>query len=101
MPEIKKLLGSEQSYYQYLGEIFYGNYLELFQIKKEEALSHYKKADLIGEKNAGFRTMTVFCTWAWDEYTKVKARMTRELCTLKNQSNQLNTRPIGKMRKSS
>ena len=50
LPEIKKLLGSKKSYYQYLGEIFYGNYLELFQNKTEEALSHYKKADLIGDE---------------------------------------------------
>jgi hypothetical protein len=50
MAEIKKLLDSKQSYYQYLGEIFYGNYLDLFQNKSAEALIHYNKADHIGDE---------------------------------------------------
>jgi hypothetical protein len=48
--EVKKLLASDKKYYQYLGEIFYGNYLELVDKKMDEALLHYKKADEIGEQ---------------------------------------------------
>ena len=51
LADIKKLLDSQQGFYQYIGEIFYGTYLELFEYKMNEALSHYKKAELIGDEH--------------------------------------------------
>jgi tetratricopeptide (TPR) repeat protein len=52
MPLIQRLLDSEDKFYQYLGEIFYGYYLENHAGNLSAAMVQYKKADKTGdEKN--------------------------------------------------
>jgi len=48
---INKLLQSERTYYKYLGEIFYGIYLEMYEKDNSAALDHYKKADTLGQQD--------------------------------------------------
>ncbi len=49
-PEIQKLLESKNDFFRYLGEIFYGQFLELHEKNYQEAMVHYNLADEIGEK---------------------------------------------------
>jgi len=46
--QIKKLLESEDDYYRYVGEIFYGNFLENERRDLSKALIHYNTADRLG-----------------------------------------------------
>lgn len=48
---IERLLDSDKVFYRYLGEIFYGTYLENFEQKASEALKHYKIADNLGDQD--------------------------------------------------
>jgi tetratricopeptide (TPR) repeat protein len=50
LPLIQRLLESTDTYYQYLGEIFYGNYLENHTNNPGGALTEYKKADITGNE---------------------------------------------------
>ena len=49
-PYIKRLLESENKYYQYLGEIYYGIYLEKNDKNLTGASTHYKKANKLGDQ---------------------------------------------------
>ncbi len=49
-PLIDTLLNNEATYYQYIGYLFLGNYLEKVDKKYFAALNAYKKANVIGEK---------------------------------------------------
>ena len=51
LPYIEKLVTGKKEYYQYLGEIFYGNYLEMHDSLSTDALSHYKLADQLGDQD--------------------------------------------------
>ena len=51
LPEINRLLESERIYYKYLGEIYYGVYLEMQDQNTSEALRHYKLADQHGDQD--------------------------------------------------
>lgn len=50
LPLIQRLLESKDKFYQYLGEIFYGNYLENHTDNPSAALTEYKKADVTGNE---------------------------------------------------
>jgi tetratricopeptide (TPR) repeat protein len=50
LPLIQRLLESKDTFYQYLGEIFYGNYLEKHTKNLSAALTAYKKADITGNE---------------------------------------------------
>lgn len=49
-PLIQRLIDSEDEYYQYMGEIFLGNYLENSAKDLDSALAHYQRADKLGEE---------------------------------------------------
>lgn len=49
-PHIDRLLASENSYYQYLGEIFFGIYIAKTGGKLNEAMAHLKTADKLGDQ---------------------------------------------------
>ncbi len=49
-PHIERLRSSENSYYQYLGEIFFGIYITKTSEKLNEALAHLKTADNLGDQ---------------------------------------------------
>jgi len=51
MPYIDRLICSEKEFFRYLGEIYYGNYLERVDHMNSEAIRHYKLADELGEKD--------------------------------------------------
>lgn len=50
LPEIRKLLNSKDDFFNYLGEIFMGQYMELYQKNFQDALTHYNRADEAGDK---------------------------------------------------
>lgn len=50
LPYIERLMNSEKKYYKYLGEIFYGHYLENHENLKNEAMIHYNRANELGKK---------------------------------------------------
>lgn len=50
-PYIRRLMSSDKKYYQYLGEIFYGIYLENSGAQKEVVLEHLTRADKLGEED--------------------------------------------------
>jgi len=52
LPCINKMLQSDKTFYRYLGEIFYGNYLEHKDINLDGALTHYRNADKLGDIDA-------------------------------------------------
>lgn len=47
LPDINKLRNSNKSFFRYIGEIFYGNYLEAVRLNMEDALVAYSRADKI------------------------------------------------------
>lgn len=47
---IERMLNSDMVFYRYLGEIYYGTYLENFEKKSSKALKHYKIADKLGDQ---------------------------------------------------
>lgn len=49
-PHIERLLTSEKSYYQYLGEIYLGIYIAKTNGKLNEAMAHFKTADKLGDQ---------------------------------------------------
>ena len=49
--DIELLLQSDKDFYRYLGEIFYGNYLEIKEKDFTKATKHYKLADQLGDKD--------------------------------------------------
>ncbi len=50
-PYILRLTESEQPYYQYLGEIFYGAYIVEKEESLNEALTHLRKANKLGDQD--------------------------------------------------
>lgn len=50
-PLIGRLLQSDNEYYQYIGQIYVGNYYENFEKDHSQAMAHYKKADELGNKD--------------------------------------------------
>lgn len=51
MPYIERLISSKKDFFRYLGEIYYGNYLEKVDHQNSKAIRHYKLADELGEKD--------------------------------------------------
>lgn len=49
--DIERLRQSDKDFYRYLGEIYYGNYLEIKEKDFTNAIKHYKIADQMGEKD--------------------------------------------------
>lgn len=48
---INRLRDGDKKYYNYLGEIYYGMYLENYKNEPVLALQHYKMADALGDKD--------------------------------------------------
>jgi tetratricopeptide (TPR) repeat protein len=51
LPLINQLLNSKDGYYQYLGETFYGNFLE-HSLDQAAALYHYQRANKLGDQDS-------------------------------------------------